>query len=208
MTTGSPIKAEQRRGGDLRAEFSDLVRTRIRKAASELFAECGYKGTTVRQIARRAGSTHTTFYNYYKSKEAVLYAILGEIGPQVSERFQRIPDAARGEAEFRRWFADYNAFWLTHRGIYMAYWEAMFSDPAVAATTRRLMDRITAPLAGKLVREGSADAATIAARLALWLHNIDSILMLAHTSETGNDAAALDAAASILWPSLRDIARA
>jgi AcrR family transcriptional regulator len=199
---------KNKKGSDLRSEFSELVRSRILKAGSELFAERGYKATTVRQIATRAGTTHTTVYNYYKSKDAVLYAILGEIGSQVSERFERIVEASADEDAFSRWFADYNAFWLANRGIYLAYWEAMFSDPQITATTRRLMDGITAPLAERLVSKGNAGSAVIAARLALWLHNIDCVLMLAHASDREDDAAALDAAASILWPGLRDIARA
>ena len=47
---------------------------RLRGAAIELFAEHGYEGTTVADIAARAGVTARTFFRHYADKREVLFA--------------------------------------------------------------------------------------------------------------------------------------
>ncbi|BDZ50014.1 TetR family transcriptional regulator [Frondihabitans sucicola] len=42
-------------------------------AASELFLENGYSGTTVDQIAQRAGVSRATFFNYFQGKADLLW---------------------------------------------------------------------------------------------------------------------------------------
>lgn len=45
----------------------------LEEAAAELFLEQGYPGTTVDQIAGRAGVSRNTFFNYFGSKSDVLW---------------------------------------------------------------------------------------------------------------------------------------
>ncbi|CAN5291292.1 hypothetical protein BH23ACT9_BH23ACT9_06550 [soil metagenome] len=45
---------------------------RLRIAAREAFAEMGWQGTRVQDIAERAGVSHGTFYTYYDNRNAVL----------------------------------------------------------------------------------------------------------------------------------------
>jgi AcrR family transcriptional regulator len=58
------------------------TRTRIRLAALQLFLEQGYHGTSMRQIARRAGVAPAAIYNYLPSKEALFVDLLTERVPQ------------------------------------------------------------------------------------------------------------------------------
>lgn len=51
----------------------DDVRTRLRGAALELFAERGYDRTTAAAIAARAGVTERTFFRYFPDKREVLF---------------------------------------------------------------------------------------------------------------------------------------
>jgi AcrR family transcriptional regulator len=46
---------------------------RLAEAAMELYAERGYEGTTVAEIAARAGLTERTFFRYYADKREVLF---------------------------------------------------------------------------------------------------------------------------------------
>ncbi len=46
---------------------------RLAEAAMELFAERGYEGTTVAEIAARAGLTERTFFRHYADKREVLF---------------------------------------------------------------------------------------------------------------------------------------
>jgi len=45
----------------------------LEEAAAELFLEQGYAGTTVEQIARRAGVSRNTFFNYFTVKSDLLW---------------------------------------------------------------------------------------------------------------------------------------
>ena len=60
-------------------EVKDLepnARERLLETATELFAEKGYAGTSVREIVDRAGVSKPVLYYYFKSKEGLFYAIL------------------------------------------------------------------------------------------------------------------------------------
>ncbi len=52
---------------------------RLQMAALELFEERGYDGTTVADIASRAGVTERTFFRYFADKREVLMAGGGEL---------------------------------------------------------------------------------------------------------------------------------
>jgi AcrR family transcriptional regulator len=49
------------------------ARGRLEQAALELFQERGYTGTTVQEIAARAGLTERTFFRYFTDKREVLF---------------------------------------------------------------------------------------------------------------------------------------
>lgn len=48
-------------------------------AAQELFAKQGYHGTTIKQIANRAGFAVGTFYLYFENKEELFIRLLNEL---------------------------------------------------------------------------------------------------------------------------------
>jgi AcrR family transcriptional regulator len=49
------------------------LRDRILKAATELYAETGFRGTTTRQIAQLAGVNEVTLFRHFGSKTALLH---------------------------------------------------------------------------------------------------------------------------------------
>jgi len=49
------------------------VREKILKAATELYAETGFRGTTTRQIAQHAGVNEITLFRHFGSKTALLH---------------------------------------------------------------------------------------------------------------------------------------
>ena len=58
----------------------------IEKAATHLFARHGFRGTTTKAIARRAGVSEAGLYQYFRTK-AELYAV---ISGQSRKRFRRL----------------------------------------------------------------------------------------------------------------------
>jgi AcrR family transcriptional regulator len=54
-------------------------RERLIRAGLDAFTETGYENTTVSDVVRRASMTPSTFYNYYRDKEALLSEILDRI---------------------------------------------------------------------------------------------------------------------------------
>ena len=51
---------------------------RIHQAAKAEFLEKGYKGASLRNIVKSVGMTTGAFYGYYKSKEELFEALVGE----------------------------------------------------------------------------------------------------------------------------------
>ena len=61
-------------------------RTRLVKAACAVFAENGYASTRVAEIAERAGVGKGTVYEYFSSKEELLFAVFESINANISSR--------------------------------------------------------------------------------------------------------------------------
>lgn len=51
----------------------------IEEAAMELFAEHGYKGTSVRKIASQIGIRESALYNHFTNKEAIFLALASRV---------------------------------------------------------------------------------------------------------------------------------
>ncbi|MHA6616365.1 TetR/AcrR family transcriptional regulator [Pseudonocardia sp. DLS-67] len=64
-------------------------RDAITAAAREIFAERGYHGTSIRDIAKRAGLSLSALYYWHPSKQHLLAALIEEIQHDYSERCDR-----------------------------------------------------------------------------------------------------------------------
>ncbi len=60
------------------------TRERILAAALELFAQHGFGGASMRELARRVGIRESSLYNHFPGKAAILEAIMREHGPASS----------------------------------------------------------------------------------------------------------------------------
>jgi AcrR family transcriptional regulator len=81
------------------AELSEKHRE-ILRAALHLLAERGYRGASLRELARRVGMRQPSLYHYFKSKDDLVEQVLRTFGPggvgntpdfQVPERVEEMP---------------------------------------------------------------------------------------------------------------------
>jgi TetR/AcrR family fatty acid metabolism transcriptional regulator len=91
-----------------RNEVRDLVvrarREQIVGAATRVFAERGFRRATTREVARAAGVSEGTIYNYFEDKDALLLAILDRL----NETERRAEDFEEGRAtDFREFLEEY-----------------------------------------------------------------------------------------------------
>src|SRR3954470_20807786 len=66
------------------------TRREILDAALDLFAVAGYFGTSMRQIARAVGVRESALYHHFSSKEAILDALLGDLGPAKAQQLASV----------------------------------------------------------------------------------------------------------------------
>ena len=103
-----------------------LRREDILAAAVVVYAEVGYRGSSLREIARRVGMTHAGLLYYFPSKEALLAAVLERRDTEDGARLGGTPglDALRGLVAL----AEHN---VRHPGIVDLY--SRLAAEAVAA---------------------------------------------------------------------------
>ncbi|NSL53003.1 TetR/AcrR family transcriptional regulator [Bacillus sp. P2(2020)] len=77
-------------------------RDQMIKGAVKLFINKGFHRSTTREIAKAAGFSIGTLYEYIRKKEDVLYLVCDAIYDQVQERLQEVIDTDRGNIESLR----------------------------------------------------------------------------------------------------------
>jgi len=123
-------------------------------AALDLFAERGFAGTKIEDVASRAGVTKGTVYLYFGSKEALLEAVVRETIVSEIERAERHVDEYTGSARellvsyLRHWWHAVGETKLAAIAKLMMAESASFPDLAafyvgeVVQRGRRLLARI------------------------------------------------------------------
>jgi len=91
MKTSAPRKY---RASERRALTKEQNRAAIEAAAWEVFCSIGMDGANIRDIVNRSGVSPGTFYNYFRTKEA----IFGVLSQQLLERIRTEVRAARAKA--------------------------------------------------------------------------------------------------------------
>ncbi|MBE5794622.1 MAG: TetR/AcrR family transcriptional regulator [Clostridiales bacterium] len=67
--------------------MQNTTKDRILEEALILFAENGYKGTNLRDLAARLGLSKSALYKHYESKEAIWNALLDKMEAYYAQRF-------------------------------------------------------------------------------------------------------------------------
>ena len=152
---------------------------RLRAAALDLFVERGYEGTTVADIAERAGLTARTFFRHFADKREVLFQgsdrlqqamvdAVREVPAQASVR-DAVAAALRAAAGF---FGDIRAFARRRRDVIAAIAELRERELIkLASLSAALADALAARGVAALDARLAAESATLVFRVAFerWL---------------------------------------
>lgn len=132
-------------------------RSRILDAAVEVFAEHGYAGAKMQDIAARAGVVPSVLYDHFGSKRELHITLLDLHDQQMRGRTLRRLEGASAEELLRASVASYFEFVEEDPFIWRFLHRDPPADPEIAAVCRGIADRGTADIAD-LIRFAAPDA--------------------------------------------------
>jgi len=80
----------------------DKLEADIAAVAVRVFAECGYEGTSIADVAERAGLSKQNLMYYYPSKQALYQRVLDEVLDEWLARMESLADETQEPAEVLR----------------------------------------------------------------------------------------------------------
>ena len=101
-----------------REQNKQANRAAILDAAQRMFVERGYDAVTIRDVIRQTELASGTFYNYFRTKEDLLRALVEQHVQALTAELRRVRGAARSLDEF------------VH-GAYLAAFTAIAEDPVL-----------------------------------------------------------------------------
>lgn len=118
-------------------------RTRILDAAQAVFAQRGYHGSSLDDIAKASGTSKALIYEHFESKKALHETLIEQHATVLAERFRA--NAATGATGEERLRSGVDAFfgWVEERH---EAWRALFrdaADPELAPVIDRLQAQAT-----------------------------------------------------------------
>ncbi len=149
----------------LRERKKQQTRELIADTARRLFSERGFERVTVAEIARVADVSEQTVFNYFPTKEELVYWRLGSFE---EELLSTIRDREPGEPAL----AAFGRFLLAQRGLLgdpdpdarerlVALTRMITDSPALLAREQQIFARYTASLAELLAADQGADSSDV-----------------------------------------------
>lgn len=128
-----------------RTERAARKRQEILDAALVVFADKGYHGAGIADIAAALGMGHGTFYRYFRNKldifDAVLSRIMGEIMAVLTREPPTTTSLAEYEAQLHRIGRGLFALFMRDlRRIRIVFFEAMTADPQIRDGVMNALD--------------------------------------------------------------------
>ena len=203
VAEGQGARAVRAEGEDLRSEFARLVRARIKAGAIACFARYGYRGATIRQIAQAAGTTHTTFYQYFRSKAELVSELGQDVMPHLLQLAADLDAALTrpDRAAVRSWLDAYAALWGEYLVVFEAHWESL-EERRTLEGTLPLAHAMSARMTQLLARFPEAMQADVTVRMALLFVYVSQTMVIYYSGGSPGDPAMLEGLADFLWNSL------
>lgn len=138
--------------------------TAIHDAAMRLFAERGYGGTTIADIADAADVSRATFFSYYASKDDVVFGEAPQAAEALRALLDELPAGMTTLEAVREWLRTL-AGWLDDERLPLQRRLAL-ETPSVGARRAAIYAEFEDIIAGALARELEADDPELVARMA------------------------------------------
>lgn len=140
------------------------TKERILQEALTMFADRGYEGTNMRELAQKLGFGKSALYKHYASKEEIWNSLLDEIEERYSQSFgsgNNLPPTPSSCEEFLRMAKDMLDFTLHDRQVMMAR-QILLTEQFRDQRARNLaaehflfrFDRVFAPVFAKMMITG------------------------------------------------------
>ncbi|MBQ9727007.1 MAG: CerR family C-terminal domain-containing protein [Kiritimatiellae bacterium] len=131
------------------------AKEQILRVAKELFAERGFRDTTIREIAKRAGVNGAAVNYYFDTKEALYVAIFEEAFERFRDPLSRLPaqvhDQASWRAALEAWFDFVLELFLLDTPERSIFRRLVAQERAApGAATARILENVIRPVAGIL----------------------------------------------------------
>ncbi|HMS89959.1 MAG TPA: TetR/AcrR family transcriptional regulator [Acidimicrobiales bacterium] len=186
-------------------------RRQLLEVALQVFADKGFYGTSMNEVAEAAGVTKPVLYQHFTSKEALYRELVDELGTRLERAIvEGVADAdgprQQVEAGFHAYFR-----WATREGpaFRVLFAEHNRADPVLATAIEKLESAVADRVAGFIEVEGlSADERQVLAFGVVGLAESTSRhwLGLGLGPGTGADAFAAQVA-QLAWSGLRGVRR-
>ena len=152
---------------------NDERRSLLLKHATALFAEHGYDGLSMSQLAREAQISKALLYHYFPSKRRLFEAALAEGAEELRARTE--PDPSRPPAEQLSVALDAFLQWVQERPE--AY--AKLLESAGSAEAREILAEVRATTAARILTGLGPDGTRPATRAAVygWLSFLDGAIL-------------------------------
>ena len=132
MTPRPHLLADENLPPEPRQRRSLKNRERLKDAGLALFAEKGYEGASIGDIARRARLAVGGFYQHFRSKRQLLLALMDDLLEKLSQLKLRPGPAPDPRTALHDLLSRAFARDLRYLGAYRAWQEAVLSDKSLA----------------------------------------------------------------------------
>lgn len=147
----------------LRERKKARTRAAIRDAAIELFAQRGFEAVRVAEVAERADVSEATVYNYFPTKEDLVYGRLETFRAELLEGLRARDKSHSLATAFRDFLLSQRAFGSSadERSALQTITRIITTSPALLARERALDAESTAELATLIATEARAPAGDV-----------------------------------------------
>ena len=141
----------------LREKKKEKTRQLISDVARDLFIEKGYGAVTIAEIADKAEVAVTTLFNYFPTKESIIFDLEDEIDAAL---LATVRDRKQGQSildALHHYFLTSKIFNPPDQEVFSGFMDLVRSSIELTSYFRRMWDRYESTLAGEIQSESGAE---------------------------------------------------